>query len=142
MDSIVEETPDTSRRTSTNDYIADINNVRPDSRVQLGQPRKAHLSPAKSKTAQNLAPTPKRSRRRNVSSVRTRAPPSPVLRVDLSSGRVVASAVGAVPSTATGVIQPPIIIRPSPLDLFDATEDESATAQAAVLSMIKRADDS
>ena len=117
MDSIVEGTPDTSRRTSTNDHIADINNVRPVSRVQSGQSRKAHASPSKSTAAERLAPTPKRLRGRNVSSVRGRGPPSPILRVDLSSGRVLASAVGAVPSTATGVIQPPIIIRPSPPSL-------------------------
>ena len=138
MDSIVEGTPDTSRRTSTNDHIADINNVRLDSRVQSGQPRKAHASPSKSTAAERLAPTPKRLRGRNVSSVRGRGPPSPILRVDLSSGRVLASAVGAVPSTATGVIQPPIIIRPSPpsLDLFNAIEGESVMAQATVLSTI------
>ena len=58
--------------------------------------------------------------------------------MDLSSGRVLASAVGAVPPTATGVIQPPNIIRPSPqaLDLFNAIEGESVTAQATVPSTI------
>ena len=45
MDSIAEDTPDPNQGTSTNDHIADINNLRLDIRVSVGQLRKASESP-------------------------------------------------------------------------------------------------
>merc|ERR1711862_1003202 len=109
-----------------------MSNEQRDSRVLLGQSRKAHDSPSKCLTEAAEASSSKRLRpRRKNASVPGVVYASPVRRFMLGAGRVVATAVGGTgPSAAAGVVQPPLIRRPPTLaNLFNAGSDDSAAPQ-------------
>ena len=101
---------------STNDHIAEINNVQHGSRVRSGLSRKASESPAKVDAAAKAA-CPKRTRLENGSAkgVEATSPTrSPVRRLLIRAGGTIARAAGAHDRpSSNGILLPPLIRRPT-----------------------------
>ena len=124
------ETPDQSRGMSTNEFIAEMNNVRP---VCAGQSRKASDSPAKCAAQLRASSTPKRLK--SSGSDCGAGPPSPAQIVKFGAGRAIVWAAArrdADPGFVNDVVQPPSFVQPpsirrrptTQMNPFDAVEEE------------------
>ena len=106
------DSPDPGRAISTNDHIAEINNVQHGSRVRSGLSRKASESPAKVVAAAKAA-CPKRTRLENGSAkgVEATSPTrSPVRRFLIRAGGTIARVAGAYDCPSlNGILLTPII---------------------------------
>ena len=106
------DTPGPGREISTNDHIAEINNVQHCSCVRVGLSRKASESPAKVVAAAKVA-FPKRTRLENGSAkgVEAKSPTLlPVRRFLIRAGGTIVRAAGAHDRpSSNGIVLPPLI---------------------------------
>ena len=137
------DSPDPGRRISTNEHIAEINNVRHDGRVRSGLSRKASESPAKVVAAAKAA-CPKRTRLENGSAqgvVAGSPTRSPVSRLLIRAGRTIVRAAGAHDRpSSNGIVLPPLIRRPTQISvsidfLSAATRQSIAPTNVALVNV-------